>query len=467
MASTDTSWWQTLLASPREGAPAVGAVLGLFVLDALDNEGLWIGLALALALGAFRAWRRERELAGTMAFIDALADGEATPALPVLDGLAGPMRRLASRWSEREARLSRTAASQRGLLDLLPEPLVQLAPGLLVVAANRAAIEVLGSNPAARNLETVLRDPAVLAAAGEVMAGAERRDVEFTLAGAVPRAFLCRVAALPQRAADGTVAVLTLEDLTAAKRMEAMRVDFVANASHEIRTPLAALTGYIETLRGPARDDAKARERFLGIMADQVTRMTRLVSDLLSLSRIELNEHAAPSTAVELGPLVARVALGLDWKAADKQMALVLDLPADLPPVLGDASEIEQVVQNLLDNAIKYGNAGTEVKVAASLTSRHPPGAAGTATGTGGLALSFTDQGAGIAREHLPRLTERFYRVDAARSRDMGGTGLGLAIVKHIISRHRGNLAIRSVPGQGSTFTVHLPLAPADALVSD
>ena len=463
MGSTDTPWWQPLLASPREGAPAVAAVLGLFLLDEIGNQGLWIGLALSLGAGGFRAWRRERALAGTMAFIDALADGAEAPALPVLDGLAGPMRRLAGRWAEREARLARTAASQRGLLDLLPEPLVQLAPGLLVVAANRAAVEVLGDNPASRNLETVLRDPAVLAAAGEVMAGAERRDVEFTLAGAVPRAFMCRVAALPQRAADGTVAVLTLEDLTAAKRMEAMRVDFVANASHEIRTPLAALTGYIETLRGPARDDAKARERFLGIMADQVTRMTRLVSDLLSLSRIELHEHAAPSDAVALGPLVTRVAQSLEWKAGDKKMPLVLDLPEGLPAALADASEIEQVIQNLLDNAIKYGSPGTEVKVTVRQTKQRPPGA----PGTGGIALAISDQGAGIAREHLPRLTERFYRVDAARSRDMGGTGLGLAIVKHIISRHRGTLAIKSVLGEGSTFTVHLPRAATETDTAD
>ena len=202
-------------------------------------------------------------------------------------------------------------------------------------------------------------------------------------------------------------------------------------------------------------------------MADQVTRMTRLVSDLLSLSRIELHEHAAPSDAVDLGPLVARVAQGLDWKAADKKMTLALDLAPNLPPALGDASEIEQVVQNLLDNAIKYGNAGTQVSIAVRQTSRRPPGApVGEGQRDGGLALSFTDRGAGIAREHLPRLTERFYRVDAARSRDMGGTGLGLAIVKHIISRHRGNLAIRSVPGEGSTFTVHLPLAPASAATS-
>ena len=463
MASTDNPWWQPLLASPREGAPAVVAVLGLFVLGEIGNQGLWVGLVLSLGAGALRAWRRERELAGTMAFIDALTDGAQIPALPVLDGLAGPMRRLAGRWAEREARLARTAASQRGLLDLLPEPLVQLAPGLLVVAANRAAVELLGDNPTARNLETVLRDPAVLAAAGDVMAGAERRDVEFTLAGTVPRAFRCSVAALPQRAADGTVAVLTLADLTAAKRMEAMRVDFVANASHEIRTPLAALAGYIETLRGPAREDAKARERFLGIMADQVTRMTRLVSDLLSLSRIELHEHAAPSDAVELGPLVARVAQSLEWKAADKKMPVVLDLPAGLPAALGDASEIEQVVQNLLDNAMKYGSPGTEVKVTARQTEQRPAGA----PGKGGIALAISDRGAGIAREHLPRLTERFYRVDAARSRDMGGTGLGLAIVKHIISRHRGTLSIRSAPGEGSTFTVHLPLAPPESDTAD
>jgi two-component system phosphate regulon sensor histidine kinase PhoR len=456
MPGRDIPWRAILAATPAAAAPTAAILFAFWALGVVDAGTFAFGLALALLAGLGLAWRRERALAAMVRYIDALADGTAEAQLPAIDGLEGPMRRLAARWAQREARLSSTAAAHRRVLDLLPDPLMQLAPGPVVVAANRAAVEVLGADLAGRNIETVLRSPAVLEAVEEVMAGAKRRDVEFTLASPVAREFLCRVAALPERAADGTVAVLTFSDLTAAKRMEEMRADFVANASHEIRTPLAALAGYIETLRGPARDDAKARERFLGIMADQVTRMTRLVSDLLSLSRIELHEHTAPSDAVDVGAILARVARSLEWKAGRKEMRIALDVPPGLKPALGDASEIEQVFQNLLDNAIKYGGQGTEVRVAARPAERGPRGMPSSAS-AGIISVAVADQGAGIAREHLPRLTERFYRVDAARSRDMGGTGLGLAIVKHIVNRHRGVLTIESEPGKGSTFTVHLP----------
>ncbi|MFA5120445.1 sensor histidine kinase, partial [Zavarzinia sp.] len=230
------------------------------------------------------------------------------------------------------------------------------------------------------------------------------------------------------------------------------------NASHEIRTPLAALAGYIETLQGPARDDTTARERFLKTMAAQVERMARLVSDLLSLSRIELTEHTPPADPVELGPIVRRVVTGLDFRAKAKQATVELALPADLPAVLGDEGELEQVFTNLIDNAIKYGRQGGKVRVEARVLDRVPARAGWPGNATP-VAVAITDEGPGISREHLPRLTERFYRVDTARSRDMGGTGLGLAIVKHIVNRHRGAMTIDSTVGKGTTFTVYLPMA--------
>ena len=451
----DLSWRTILLAAPAVTAPLVLLVLVLGLLGHVDGAGIWAGLVLAVAAGLVLAWRRVQTEGRVGAFIDALADG-ANPATLPGPGLGWPMRRLAARWAEREARLAGAAVTQSRLLDLLPDPLLQLGPGRMVVAANRAAAEILGPGLAGRPLEAVLRDPKVLDLVGAVLDGTARGEAEFALTRPVARDFLVRVARLSERADDGTLAVLTLSELTERKRLEAMRVDFVANASHEIRTPLAALAGYIETLRGPAREDAAARERFLGIMAGQVERMTRLVADLLSLSRIELHEHAAPSDPVALAPLLARVAEGLAWKAEKREMRVALDVADDLPPVLGDAGEVEQVFQNLLDNAIKYGAPGTEVRVEARLGAEGPRGMARRGPA---VAVAFSDRGPGIAREHLPRLTERFYRVDAARSRDMGGTGLGLAIVKHIVSRHRGHLAIESAPGQGSTFTVHLPTA--------
>jgi two-component system phosphate regulon sensor histidine kinase PhoR len=217
--------------------------------------------------------------------------------------------------------------------------------------------------------------------------------------------------------------------------------------------------GFIETLRGPAKGDLDAHERFLGIMHEQAGRMSRLVADLLSLSRIELNEHAHPSGGVDLSEVIGRVATALSLRAAERNMKI--ELPTGpMGRVIGDADELTQVFQNLIDNAIKYGRPGTPVTVsaariadAAEVRARLP----GLRRAKAMMAVAVADHGEGIARAHLPRLTERFYRVDAARSRELGGTGLGLAIVKHVVNRHRGSLDIESAPGEGSVFTVYLP----------
>ncbi len=226
-----------------------------------------------------------------------------------------------------------------------------------------------------------------------------------------------------------------------------MRADFVANASHELKTPIAGLAGFIETLRGPARDDAGARERFLGIMAEQADRMRRLVDDLLMLSRIEQHEHARPDAAIDLASVLKGVLDLLQLKASSRKVALELSLAAELPHAIGDYDELTIVFQNLVDNALKYAKPATTVRVLAR------------PAGEGRVAVAVSDEGDGIPANHLPRLTERFYRVDAARSRQLGGTGLGLAIVKHVVNRHRGRLDIQSTPGKGSTFTVTLPAA--------
>jgi two-component system phosphate regulon sensor histidine kinase PhoR len=254
--------------------------------------------------------------------------------------------------------------------------------------------------------------------------------------------------------------VLALHDITQLKRAEQMRADFIANASHELRTPLATLIGFIETLRGPAREDEEARERFLAIMHEQASRMTRLVEDLLSLSRIELNEHVMPKGTVELGSLLRHLAESLELHAAERGMQIRLALPSNLPAVLGDRDELAQVFQNLVDNAIKYGRPGSEITVSADTEQRNFAGNTGS---TPFVSIAVRDCGEGIAREHLSRLTERFYRVDTARSREMGGTGLGLAIVKHILNHHRGFLEVESTVGTGSVFTVFLRPQPSEA----
>ncbi|MCW5732135.1 MAG: GHKL domain-containing protein, partial [Alphaproteobacteria bacterium] len=340
----------------------------------------------------------------------------------------------------------------------LPDPLLLLSRDRRVLAANQAARQLFGETLTGRDLALSLRHPACLDAVASVLAGdAGNRQVEMFLPVPVARDFSARVRALPLPGEDVAadpdlpVAILALQDLTAVRRAEQLRADFVANASHELRTPLATLLGFIETLQGPAREDAAARERFLAIMHEQAQRMARLIRDLLSLSRIEMNEHTPPSGSVELAAIVGPVADMLKLQLEAKKMRIEIEADADLPPVAGDSDELTQVFQNLIDNAVKYGRAGTAVSVEMR---RH-----GAGERQGVVAVRVRDQGEGIPRAHLPRLTERFYRVDSARSRQLGGTGLGLAIVKHIVNRHRGSLTIESVEGEGSCFTVYLPAA--------
>ena len=239
-----------------------------------------------------------------------------------------------------------------------------------------------------------------------------------------------------------TLALLELHEVTEAHRVERMRVNFIANASHELRTPLTSLAGFIETLQGPARNDAAAREKFLSIMGEQTRRMARLVDDLLSLSRIELNEHLRPQTQVNLTPIVRRIVDALEPLASGAGASISIEAPPEAN-VLGSADELERVVENLVENAIKYGARETGAALRVDVSIREI---------SGDIELAVADNGPGIASEHLPRITERFYRVDAPASRARGGTGLGLAIVKHIAMRHRARLHVESQPGVGSTF---------------
>jgi two-component system phosphate regulon sensor histidine kinase PhoR len=246
------------------------------------------------------------------------------------------------------------------------------------------------------------------------------------------------------------VVVITVHDLTPIRRVEEMRADFVANVSHELRTPLAALTGFIDTLQGSARDDPAARERFLGIMQAQAWRMARLIDDLLSLSRIELRAHQRPDTPVDVVPIVRQVVDGLQMLARDREVTIEVDAPTEPLIAPGDRDELIRLFENLIENGLKYGASGKRLEIAIARIER--PDRKQEAL------VSVHDHGPGIAAEHLPRLTERFYRVDVGESRAQGGTGLGLALVKHILNRHQGTLTIDSKAGEGATFTVRLPL---------
>jgi len=422
--------------------PAIGAGLVVYLGMALLLKPLIFGIAAVQV--AIEAMATDERAAPE---VESWAPSVRELSIAVGRLARGVRQRLRAREEERDA--------ERAVLAALPEPLLLLDPDRQVVRANAAAEALLGDRLVGLDLAGTLRHPAVLAATDAALRGGGERVVEFELTSPVERHLSARIAPLWPHTAEGAAAVLVLNDHTAMTRAERLRADFVANASHELRTPLASLVGFIETLRGPAREDKAAGERFLGIMAEQAARMQRLVDDLLSLSRIEMNEHRPPTGAVDLGGLVRGVADTLEQRATSRGMRIELALPDDLPPVQGDADELVQVFQNLIDNAIKYGTPGTVIEISAACSARVLPGARPGQRAA--VAIAVRDHGAGIEREHLPRLTERFYRVDPARSRELGGTGLGLAIVKHIVSHHRGLLEIQSEPGAGSVFTVQLP----------
>jgi two-component system phosphate regulon sensor histidine kinase PhoR len=340
----------------------------------------------------------------------------------------------------------------RALVAGLPDPVIALDRDGRVLALNERARALA---PALRQGEPVslaLRAPEVIEAIGRALARGEDQKVQYAERGPLDRWFETIV--MPVKSDPGVstpdLVLMTFHDLTPLRRVEEMRADFVANASHELRTPLAALSGFIETLQGSARDDTKARERFLGIMQDQARRMARLIDDLLSLSRIELNAHRRPDTQVDLVPIVRQVVDSLETLARDRGVAVNVEA-AKVLIVPGDRDELVRIFENLVENALKYGAPGkrVDIKLSPGLSADAEPEAQ----------VSVRDYGPGIAPEHLPRLTERFYRVDVKESRAQGGTGLGLALVKHILNRHRGRLTIESAPGAGAAFTVHLPTA--------
>jgi len=339
------------------------------------------------------------------------------------------------------------------MLAGLPDPVVALDRDGIVIAFNAAA-SVLA--PALRRGEPAsfaLRMPEVVEAIRRASASGEPQRAEFSERVPVDRWYEVHVTALRLDAQrSGTrpdLVLMTFHDLTPLRRVEEMRADFVANASHELRTPLATLSGFIETLQGSARDDAAARERFLAIMKQQAFRMARLIDDLLSLSRIELNVHVRPETSVDLAAIVRQVTDAMQMLARERGVEVVVAAPAEPVIVAGERDELVRVFENLVENALKYGASGKRIEITLA---RHG-GRASEAS------ISVRDFGPGIPPEHLPRLTERFYRVDVAQSRAEGGTGLGLAIVKHILARHQGRLLIESTLGEGAVFTVHLPLA--------
>jgi two-component system phosphate regulon sensor histidine kinase PhoR len=339
------------------------------------------------------------------------------------------------------------------LIEAIPLPAILIDAESRVEFANPPARQLLPGLRHGELLVLALRSPDVNDAVRRVADGAEAETALWSERAPIERLFQVDVAPIATDHGDVVAMLLTLRDLTEARRVERMRADFIANASHELRTPLASLLGFIETLQGSAQADAKARSKFLEIMREQGRRMARLIDDLLSLSRIEQKQHVRPETEVDLAQVVRHVVDTLAPLAHDMGVELVLDV--DTPViVIGERDELLRVAENLIENAIKYGASGNEAQKPVVEISVARKGKDGS--------LIVRDHGRGIAPEHLPRLTERFYRVDPGQSRAKNGTGLGLAIVKHILARHRGRLSISSRLSEGSVFTAYAPLAPSE-----
>jgi two-component system phosphate regulon sensor histidine kinase PhoR len=455
MAAEPVETMPAKIAGDRVWAPLAGAAAGLAALIALvaghaaEPAAASVAGAVVLAFGVgLSLWLRRGSVA--------TARAAAAPS----DGAA-----------------LRTASFDGfpAVLEALEDPVMVVSGdepddliGRRLVYANAAARDLFRTGRAAGPLVTAIRDPKVLEAVDEALFGRIAAETTYAPGGVQDRVW--RAHARPLGAER--LAVLTLRDDTELRRSERTRADFLANASHELRTPLASLTGFIETLRGHARDDVAARDRFLAIMSDQAERMSRLIDDLMSLSRIELNEHIPPQGRADLRMTVRDVLDALGPMAAEKAITFDACLP-ETPAIArpADRDQMVQVIQNLTENAVKYAPPGSTVTIeviggisAEMAMSARRPGAAHMALLTPDhavdqryVALRVSDTGPGMAREHLPRLTERFYRVEGQRVKERPGTGLGLAIVKHIVNRHRGGLTVESLQGEGTTFCVYLP----------
>jgi len=440
--------WATI--SLRSALPAWIVLTLLVVGGSLALRHALLAGLLATVLAGLVAWRPARLRDALRRRIDALAAGRPDPGRPELsDGLNWAFERLITAWRDKLARLAAESSERPRIMDAIPDPILLIAADRTVTRANRAARDLAGIDIAGHDVAIGLRNPDLVDAIDRVLGGASGQAIEITFPVPVERNFAARVEPLGEQLADA--AVVVLHDLTALEQTERMRADFVANVSHELKTPLTSLIGYVETLQGPARSDAEAREKFLVIMDEQAKRMARLVDDLLSLARIEMDEHTRPTARVPLKPVLEETCDLLDAQAKARDLTVTLSVEPESAIVIGDRDQLAEVFENLVGNAIKYGSEGGQVSIVA------------TTANADEISISVADDGEGIAPQHLPRLTERFYRVDPARSRERGSTGLGLAIVKHIVSRHRGRLAIESTVGKGSRFTVNLPAASTQA----
>lgn len=423
----DTGGWSRAMRHVLSGWPQILAALAIAWSAYMAGANTAFAIALFMVFFTLILLRRPRPVEGTVA---------------------------STRPAEPEPLASDPSPQIAGIIDALDLPIFLLGREAELLAQNRAAEKAFGALTAGAHISARWRSPGILDMVRETIATGEPNQIEHSERLPSERVYVVRIAPIAlQELASGDLEgmdtagnarffLLSFKDISDLRRLDQMRSDFVANASHELRTPLASLRGFIETMQGPAKDDVKAKERFLSIMLDQANRMSRLVDDLLSLSRLELKAHLAPDRMVDLVPVLGHVRDSLAPLASDLNVEIRLDMPDGKVEVLGDRDELVQVFENLIENACKYGQDGQFIEV----TVRRETG--------GSTEVSVRDHGPGIPAEHVPRLTERFYRVSVEDSRSKKGTGLGLAIVKHILTRHRARLIVKSELGKGTDFTV-------------
>lgn len=427
-------------------------------------EGM-LGMLVVFLGSLLFAYPYQKDLATLTDYVEHLALDRRSTApsfsfLSNVDELSEGVRNLHDSWLARKTALEMSAAESRLLLDNLPDALLMLNRDLRIIRSNNKALEVLGKRIIGQSVTKTIKHDALLTAMQEVLKSGESQEIDIQYSPRlVVREFCCKIQRFPVETDGGIALIVMLTDITEAKQTRRMLKDFVANASHEIRTPLTSIIGFIETLQDGAKDEPEVVDRFLSHMAEQAALMNHLVQDLLSLSKAEMNETTPLTEHIDITALIKSAAHKIEWQAEQKNMPLLLSIEENLPPVIGDAHELSQVFLNLMSNAAKYGFADTDIQVKAGIAkndgdkhSKEPSR----------IFISVQDKGEGIAEEDIPRLTERFYRVDKARSRKIGGTGLGLCIVKHILNRHHGELSIHSTVGEGSRFTVYLPVADAE-----
>jgi len=410
------------------------------------------------------------DLSSLTAYVDDLTVGK-NPEAPHLsflnnvEQLSQSVLTLQTKWGEKAVQLEAALAESSILFDTIPDVLLMVDKNLNILRANNAAINSFRRGIVVMNLKDMTDDTKLINCIDSVLKSGQGEAVEITLkSNNKVQDFLVMVERFPVQSIVGIAAVVIMHDITEEKRRKQLLKDFVANASHEIRTPLTSVIGFLENLKtlDEEEDDVnlrrKTRKKFFGIMTDQTNRMSKLVNDLLSLSKAEMNDSEAPSEAVNIEGMLKEIVNRLQHFADEKNIKIKMKAIKNLPTVLGDYDELSQVFTNLLSNAIKYGKDNSNIDITKIIATDFSRSVQMPKDCSKLLLISVKDEGEGISEEHLPRITERFYRVDKIRSRKVGGTGLGLAITKHILYRHMGDLVVESKLGVGSTFTVRMPI---------